>query len=115
MTTNAFLFAWDCNGIESIIAITEYENIEKQNLFNRLAGRPLEHNPLGDIINRLILRARFNSHRHYEIYSIDCDRSFTLNQWRDQWADYPQATADLVRKRGIKIYSDRRATADVIV
>ena len=27
--------------------------------------------------------------------------------WREQWASDPQGCADLVRERGIKMYSDR--------
>jgi len=107
MTTNAFLFAWDCNGIESIIPITQYELLDKQNLIRVLGEEEKIPNPLGGILNRLILRARFNSQRHYEIYSVDCDASMDEEFWKEQWETMPQETADLLRERGQKIYSDR--------
>ncbi len=53
------------------------------------------------------MRARFNPQRHYEIYAIDCDKDITADAWRVMWETCPQETADLVRARGHKIYSDR--------
>lgn len=107
MTTNAFIFSWDMTGIESIIPITQYEMIDKRNLINILAERPKERNPLDSIIFNLITRARANSQRHYEIYAVDCDPSLDEEFWRKQWEENPQFTADLIREKGHKIYSDR--------
>jgi hypothetical protein len=28
--------------------------------------------------------------------------------WREQWEEYPQETAELIRERGHKLFSDRR-------
>ncbi len=39
MTTNAFIFSWDCNGVEAIVPITQYEDMDKRNLINILAER----------------------------------------------------------------------------
>ena len=115
MTTNAFLFSWDCNGIESIIPITQYEDWDKHNTLRLLKGDRSIRNPLDDIIRNLIFRARYNSQRHYEIYAVDCDESLTLEFWENQWETDPQATADLVRERGHKIFSDRAPLNRVIV
>lgn len=115
MTTNAFIFSWDCEGIESIIPITSYENWDKQQLINLLKDHKRERNPLDTIIRNLVIRARYNTHRHYEIYAIDCSEDLDEAFWRDQWTDHPQETADLIRDRGHKIYSDRVTKAPVIV
>ena len=113
MTTNAFIFCWDCYGIESIIPISEYEHHDKQQLINMLSDNPVKVNPLNAIIGSLQMRARANHHRHYEIYSVDCEESLTREFWRQQWETYPQETAELIRKNGVKLYSDRGYITDI--
>ncbi len=115
MTTNAFIFSWDCNGIEAIIPITQYEEMDKRNLLNILAERKKEHNPINNIIFNLTMRARFNPQRFYEIYAIDCEKSLDENFWRSKWNEDPQFCADLIREKGLKIYSDRSTKSRVIV
>ena len=115
MTTNAFIFSWDQNGIESIVPITQYENWDAENTFRVLADQPAMRNPLNFILHNMILRARANSQRHYEIYAIDCDESLDETFWREQWESEPQATANLIRERGEKIHCDRRKQQPVII
>jgi hypothetical protein len=107
MTTNAFIFSWDQLGIESIVPITQYEDWDKVQLMEVLKGNKLAKNPIGGIIGMLTMRARFNTHRHYEIYAIDCDAELDEQFWKERWEDNPQWCADLVRKKGYKIYCDR--------
>jgi hypothetical protein len=33
--------------------------------------------------------------------------------WREQWEEYPQSTAELIRERGHKLYSDRANTKEI--
>jgi hypothetical protein len=47
-----------------------------------------------------------NPQRSYEIYSICTDPSFTEQTLIDLFKDDPASTAELIRSRGIKIYSD---------
>jgi hypothetical protein len=114
MTTNAFIFSWDQLGIEAIVPITQYEHHDKQNLINILSEKPTKRNPLDSIVRSLLLRARFNTQRHYEIYAVDCDASLDEAFWRKQWEENPQDTADLIRERGHKLYSDRASKQPVI-
>lgn len=107
MTTNAYIFSWDNLGIESIVPITQYEHHDKQNLIRMLSEKKTEPNPLNKILGMLLMRARVNTHRHYEIYAIDCNASMDEKFWREQWEKYPQETAELIRERGHKLYSDR--------
>lgn len=107
MTTNAYIFAWDQQGIDSIVPISQYEEWGKKNTWNVLTGAPVERNPLTSIIQSLVLRARYNSQRHYEIYAIDCAFEMDEVEWRRTWEENPQATADLIRARGQELYSDR--------
>lgn len=114
MTTNAYIFSWDHLGIEAILPISQYEHHEKNQLINLLKDQPRERNPLDSIVRTLLLRARFNTQRHYEIYAVDCDASMDEAFWRKQWEEHPQATADLIRERGHKLYSDRATKQPVI-
>ncbi len=107
MTKNAFIFSWDQLGIESIIPITQYEFHDQENTMRLLREQPRIPNPLDSIVRSLLLRARFNTHRHYEIYAIDCTEEMDEAFWRKQWEDYPQETAELIRERGHKLFSDR--------
>lgn len=115
MTTNAFIFSWDCEGIEAIIPITKFEKWDQENLMRMLKNENTQRNPLNTIIQTLTLRAIYNPQRHYEIYAVDCSEDMDEVFWREQWLESPQATADLIRNRGHKIYSDRRQTKPVIV
>jgi len=109
-TKNAFIFSWDQLGIESIVPITQYEHHDKQNLIRILSEKPKIKNPLDVIVRSLILRATVNGQRHYEIYAIDCTEEMDEKFWREQWEEYPQATAELIRERGHKLYSNRVET-----
>ena len=114
MTKNAYIFAWDEFGIESIVPITEYEHWDKQQLMNLLKDQQRQRNPLDSIVRNLILRAQVNPQRNYEIYAIDCGKDMDEKFWRRQWAEDPQAIADLLRQRGHKLYSARKTTQSVI-
>lgn len=115
MTKNAFIFSWDQLGIESIIPITQYEHHDKDNLIRMLRNEAALRNPLNGIVRNLILRAQFNPQRHYEIYAIDCDVEMDQEFWKQQWQDYPQETADLIRERGHKLYSDRQNLNKIVI
>lgn len=107
MTTNSFIFSWDTTGIESIVPITQYEQHEKNQLMKILKDEPRTRNPMDSIVRGLLMRARFNPQRHYEIYAVDCSESMDEAFWREQWESCPQETAELIRDRGHKIFSDR--------
>ena len=107
MTINAYIFAWDNTGIDSIVPITQYEHYDRDNTMRILNDEPAIRNPLNSILQMLILRAKANPQRCYEIYSVDCSVEMDEVWWREQWASDPQGCANLVRERGNKMYSDR--------
>ena len=106
MTTNAFLFSWDCTGVEAVIPITQYEDWDTANAFAVLEGNSKTPNPLNSTINAILMRARFNPQRFYEVYVVDCDASISVKDWRDMWDASPQLCADMIRKRGVKLYGE---------
>ena len=66
-------------------------------------------------IDLLILRARANPQRNYEIYTVQVEADVTLKDIRDMFKDTPQEIVDLVRARGHKLYSDRQYTEDRVI
>lgn len=106
--SNLFLVSWDCQGLEAVINITDYE---KETTWATLKNEdpPVK---LGSMVNHLMLRARANSQRHYEIYTMQVEEGITDEDIRDMFKNDPQGSADLIRDRGNKIYSDRRNTVD---
>jgi len=108
MTSNAFIFAWDCYGIEAIVPISKYEHIDRDNTIRILSEQPTRSNPMDAIVRNLVMRAQVNPQRNYEIYAVDCS-DMTMDEafWRAQWENFPQNCADVIRERGQKIYSNR--------
>jgi cytidylate kinase len=107
MTTNAYLVYWCEEGLESVVPITEYEHIDMENTFRVLNDREPVRNPVNTIVQNMVLRAQFNSQRHYELYAIDCDSNITKQDLETMFNDTPQAAADLIRDRGHRLYSNR--------
>jgi hypothetical protein len=66
-------------------------------------------------LNLLILRARANPQRNYEIYTVQVDPDVSLKDIQDMFKDTPQDIVDLVRARGHKLYSDRLYKEDRII
>ncbi len=106
MTKNAYLFSWDCTGVEAIIPISQYEDWDTVNAFSVLEGKSPSPSPLNSTINAILLRARYNAQRFYEVYAVDCDPGITEQDWRDMWDASPQMCADMIRKRGVKLYGE---------
>lgn len=108
MTVNAFLFSWDQHGVEAIVPITQYETApDVEAAVAVLSGEKPKRNPLNDIANSIIWRARANGQRHYEVYAIDCTEDYTEASWREMWEKDPQFCADLIRERGVKLFCNR--------
>lgn len=107
MTTNAYLVYWCNEGLESVVPITEYEQWDRDNTFRVLNNQETVRNPLNQMIQNMMLRARVNSQRHYELYAIDCDNSIDKTDIEQMFETDPQSAADLFRSRGHRLYSDR--------
>ena len=106
---NSFIVMWDMLGLESIFdihkAMQEVENWEKNKIWDVLKGHQMEApkpNPIP--LPMMILRARYNRQRSYEIYSFNTTMS--ERDVRKMFADDPQPIVEWIRENGNKIYSD---------
>lgn len=107
---HTFLLMWCCEGLEYVTDITAHE--QKQ-MWATLKGNEAQRLPN---LNALMLRARFNPQRHYEIYLVSATEGITAADLEGMFNADPQYAADLIRARGKQLYSDRAQRAkDVIV
>lgn len=110
-------------GLETVIDLSEIEarrqQADKERVWNTLAspdlvdpGNPVERQ-VASTVNAILMRARLNNQRHYEVYTIHTDSSVTEKDVWTMFADNPQGAADLIRDRGNKLYSDRRREGEI--
>ena len=105
-----FIAMWDNTGLECIFDVdaemAQRDAYEKRKLWNILKDeKMLEYRP-SIPLQSLILRARANSQRHYEIYQFTTD-GIDMDDVKSMFEDNPQFIVNHIRKNGRKIYSDR--------
>ena len=107
--TTRFIAMWDMLGLECLINVTqiekEHEQWEKENIFRILKDQDRTLKPAHVPLEMMILRARTNSQRHYEIYAFDSELS--EQDIRETFETSPQVIVDAIRNIGHKFYSDR--------
>ena len=109
-----FLVMWDMYGIESVVDLTV---MEKEMIWNTLLESETKSysNEINQRVTRMMLRARLNPERNYEIYTIHVTPDVTKDKLTQMFLDSPQNAANLIRERGEKIYSNRTAKKQQIV
>ena len=109
--TYLFLAMWDIHGLEVIYdlepAFAEIEKWEKDNLFAMIKEEEHSNKPKPIPLQQMILRARMNSQRSYEIYEFKS--TFNIDEVENLFKTKPQVTVDWIRENGYKIYSDHNA------
>ena len=107
--TNHFLAVWDNLGLECLYDVGEYldryEAWEKQKVIAILKDEQQPAPPKGPPLNMILMRAKFNSQRHYEIYEFTTE--MTYQDVQELFQECPQTIVDSIREVGHKIYSDR--------
>jgi hypothetical protein len=112
-----FIISWDQTGIEGVVPIDAYQDWDKQKVFRILqdTASDNERNPMNGIMQGMILRARFNPQRHYEIYAIEATDGIDENDIREMFENSPQTAADTIRRIGVKVYSDRANKQEIVI
>lgn len=107
---------WDILGLECLFDVDEalvaIDNYEKQKIVSILKDErpPIRPDPIP--LQLLILRAKYNSQRHYEIYEFCSTLSYS--DIKSAFQDCPQVIVDWIRKNGHVVYSDK-ITKQVII
>lgn len=118
MKTNSFIAMWDMHGLEALIdlnTIIEQQEIwKKEKIWNTLKEVQSTDTMPNVPLNIMIMRAKANPQRHYEIYSIVTEKSIKYNDMIKMFKINPQNIVDLIRKKGKKIYSDEHEKKGII-
>lgn len=102
-----FLVMWCIEGLECLIDITQHE---QENVIAALHDQRLPHtNP----IQAMILRARYNTQRHYEIYYFVS--AIRYQELKDMFETNPQVIVEAIRSVGSCLYSDRQNTKKQVI
>lgn len=105
---NHYLAMWDMLGLECIFDVgaakAEIEQWEKEAIWSTLKEESRSKKPNPIPLPMLLLRARMNSQRSYEIYEFTS--TMTMHDIREVFKDEPQVIVDWIRENGYKIYSD---------
>ena len=118
-----YLLSWDIYGLEALIPLdplmAKVDEVEKELLLSRIKDpEGAFHNAAISEIDRrvamLMIQARCNSQRHYEIFCVDTSDEITEASLREMFEQNPQGIVDLIRERGVELYSDRETTPRVI-
>jgi hypothetical protein len=101
-----FVISFCCEGLEGIIPVSQ---LERQETFDILAGKTTHAvGKVAHSVNAMILRARFNPQRFYEVYAISAAPGISADDIRGMFDADPQCAADIIRNRGQQLFSDRR-------
>lgn len=109
--SHQFLIMWDQLGIECCIDVTEDQ---QRRMWQKLKGEPVSESAIPNY-QHLLLRARFNSQRHYEIYSVEATDGITAEDIREMFEADPQTAADTIRRLGHCLHSDRAQRDRVLI
>jgi len=105
-----FLAMWDNQGLECIYDIdqelTEQQEWEKTKVWNTLQGVSTPTRNSNIPLKQMIIRAKANSQRHYEIYQFAA-QGLDIEDIKIAFEDDPQFIVDHIRKNGKKIFSER--------
>ncbi len=105
---HVFLFMWDMYGLEFCQDVTK---VEKRNMIKALKNEQLER-PFN--LHALLLRARFNSQRNYEIYTMTVEQGIVEEDVIKWFDDNPQYAVEQIRARGRKLYGEPSRAEPVI-
>lgn len=99
---------WDSQGLECLFDVgfymNQYNEWEKQKVISILKEERTPDQPSGIPLQLMILRARANSQRVYEIYEFNSTMGY--KELTKVFNDDPQPVVEWIRENGKQVYSD---------
>ena len=103
-----FLAMWDMQGLECLFdvgaEIAEHNAWEKEKIVSILKEQPISNRKSTIPLQMMILRAKVNSQRAYEIYEFSS--TIEYDELKEAFNDDPQPIVEWIRSNGKKVYSD---------
>ena len=103
-----FLAMWDCNGLECLFDITNHDH---DMLMAKLKGETFK---VPYNLSIMMIRARANLQRSYEIYAFTTDSSLDYDDIKSLFETDPQTMVNSIREQGHMIHSDYTGKQKVI-
>jgi hypothetical protein len=106
--TKHYLAMWDVLGLESLhdvdLHMDKYNEWEKQKVVAILKEERIPSQPSGIPLQMMLLRAKVNSQRVYEIYEFNSTMAY--DDLKEAFEIDPQPIVEWIRNNGKKVYSD---------
>ncbi len=106
--TKHYLAMWDMLGLECLydvdLHMSKYNEWEKQKVVAILKEQRIPDQPAGIPLQMMLLRAKVNSQRAYEIYEFNSTVDYA--ELKEAFNDNPQPIVEWIRENGKKVYSD---------
>ena len=106
--TKHYLAMWDMLGLECLydvdLHMSKYNEWEKQKVVAILKEERTPEQPAGIPLQMMLLRARVNSQRAYEIYEFNSTMAY--DELKKVFNDDPQPVVEWIRENGKQVYSD---------
>ena len=106
--TKHYLAMWDMLGLECLYDVDLHMNRnnewDKKKIVSILKEEKLPEKPPQIPLQHMILRAKVNSQRCYEIYEFNSTMGY--KELTEVFNDDPQPVVEWIRENGKKVYSD---------
>jgi uncharacterized protein YrzB (UPF0473 family) len=106
--TKHYLAMWDNQGLECLydvdLHMNRYNEWEKQKVIAILKEEQIPTLSSGIPLQMMLLRARVNMQRAYEIYEFNSTMAY--DELKEVFNDDPQPIVEWIRENGKKVYSD---------
>lgn len=103
MKSRTLILMWSREGLETIIDAT---SADKKLMWSALKGEV--HIDIFRL-NAMILRARTNDQREYEIYAVDVEAHLNDNHIEDMFSENFDNTVALIKEKGKCLFSNIKA------
>lgn len=103
--TRLYVCMWDELGFEVIADCTSWE---RKAFLNSIAGKDLDPAPVN--LHAMMMRARFNPQRNYEIWTFNTTDDIDEETLRNLADENPQGLVDMIRERGNNLYTNTKFT-----
>jgi hypothetical protein len=106
--TKHYLAMWDMQGLECLFdvgaEIAEHNAWEKEKIVSILKEQPVPKRKHTIPLQMMILRAKVNSQRAYEIYEFNS--TIEYDELKKAFNDDPQPIVEWIRENGYKVFSN---------
>lgn len=99
--SRVYICMWDENGFEVLKDFTAWE---RETFLNTIAGKDLKPAPVN--LQIMIIRARFNPQRNYEIWTFNTREDLDEEALWVYAKETPQALVDMIREYGKQLYAN---------